>query len=69
MLAVLYCKYYFNFSREFQLIDLDMIKRHNESWDLVAFQATLNQQTERARDFLKYSWFSDLQNMFLLVSF
>ncbi|XP_068992612.1 dynein axonemal heavy chain 7 [Neodiprion pinetum] len=51
---------------DFHLIDISVIEGQQKSWDLIAFQTLLTQQIERSRDYLKYSWFSDIQNIFLM---
>ncbi|XP_014203995.1 dynein heavy chain 7, axonemal [Copidosoma floridanum] len=50
--------------RDFRLIDLNEIKRHSESWDLMLFQSTVSNQVQSAVKYLKDNWFSGIQDIF-----
>ncbi|XP_076670804.1 dynein axonemal heavy chain 7 [Andrena cerasifolii] len=52
--------------RSFRLIDFNRIQEHRESWDLAEFQSTVLRQIDSARNVLKNSWYSGIQDIFLV---
>lgn len=56
-----------NWQQSFRLIDLETLKSPAESWDLFDLRTLIASQLKAARNTLKKSWFTNIQNTFLLV--
>ncbi|XP_051168782.1 dynein axonemal heavy chain 7-like [Leptopilina boulardi] len=56
---------WFHNYRNFRLIDLEKIKQHTESWNLMDFQNVVVHQIKRSRKNLLNTWFNGVQNIFL----
>ncbi|XP_076629954.1 dynein axonemal heavy chain 7 [Colletes latitarsis] len=52
--------------RNFRLIDLKQIAEHEESWNLTVFANTLLRQINKERNALKNTWYSGIQDIFLV---
>nr|XP_033342720.1 dynein heavy chain 7, axonemal-like [Megalopta genalis] len=53
-------------SRDFRLVDIGKIVEHEDSWDLREFETAVSRQIEKGRIILKTSWYSGIQDIFLV---
>nr|XP_031838488.1 dynein heavy chain 7, axonemal-like [Nomia melanderi] len=52
--------------RSFRLVDIGKLLEQTESWNLLEFEATLSRQIEKGRIILRNSWYSGIQDIFLV---
>ncbi|XP_076648740.1 dynein axonemal heavy chain 7 [Halictus rubicundus] len=52
--------------RDFRLVNIGKIVEHEGSWDLGEFETVLSRQIDKGRIVLKSSWYSGIQDIFLV---
>ncbi|XP_078046876.1 dynein axonemal heavy chain 7-like [Augochlora pura] len=52
--------------RDFRLVDIGKIVEHEDAWDLREFETAVSRQIEKGRIILKTSWYSGIQDIFLV---